>query len=45
VVARATAAPGQLQELTVDRPFLFAIRDRDTGAVLLQGRVLDPAQG
>jgi serine protease inhibitor len=45
VVARATAAPAQVQELTVDRPFLFAIRDRDTGAVLLQGRVLDPAQG
>jgi serpin B len=45
VVAKATAAPGQVQDLTVDRPFLFAIRDRDTGAVLLQGRVLDPAQG
>jgi serpin B len=45
VVARATAAPTEVEELTVDRPFLFAIRDRATGAVLLQGRVLDPTAG
>ena len=45
VVAKATAAPAKIEELTVDRPFLFAIRDRATGAVLLQGRVLDPTQG
>ncbi|MDP2311967.1 MAG: serpin family protein [Pseudomonadota bacterium] len=28
--------------LDVDRPFLFAVRDRPTGAVLFLGRVLDP---
>lgn len=45
VVAGVTSAPVDVQELTADRPFLFAIRDRSTGAVLLQGRVLDPTAG
>jgi serpin B len=30
---------------TIDRPFIFLIRDRETGAVLFLGRVLDPATG
>jgi len=30
------------QEVRADRPFLFAIRDTDTGAVLFLGRVVDP---
>ena len=29
-------------ELTVDRPFIFLLRDRTTGAVLFVGRVLHP---
>ena len=29
--------------LTVDRPFLFAVRDRETGLILLLGQVLDPS--
>ncbi|XVH32650.1 serpin family protein [Haloferacaceae archaeon DSL9] len=32
-------------EMTVDRPFLFAIRDRGTGAVVFLGRVVDPDAG
>ncbi len=42
VVMRATAAPVETVELTIDRPFLFALRDRDTGALLFMGRVTDP---
>ena len=29
-------------ELVVDRPFLFIIRHRETGAALFRGRVLNP---
>jgi serpin B len=36
-----SAAPQYLQ-LDIDRPFLFAIVDQPTGAVLFLGRVLDP---
>lgn len=42
VVFRATAAPLQPLTLRVDRPFLFAIQDDETGALLFLGRVVDP---
>jgi serine protease inhibitor len=29
----------------VDRPFLVALRDAETGAVLFLGRVVDPTAG
>lgn len=41
VVAGATSAP-QPVTLVVDRPFLFFLRDNDTGATLFMGRVVDP---
>lgn len=44
VVMRATAGQEQVA-LQVDRPFLFALRDRPTGAVLFLGRVTDPSVG
>jgi serpin B len=45
VVAKASAAPAAPREVLADHPFLFAIRDRETGAMLMLGRVLDPTAG
>lgn len=45
VVMEAGAAPGQPEEpvrMTFDRPYLFAIRDVETGAIIFQGRITDP---
>lgn len=36
-------APAERIELRLDRPFLFAIRDIETGAILFMGRVVDPS--
>jgi serpin B len=43
VVVGRTSAPQDVVELTVDRPFLYAIRDNDTGAILFLGRLTDPS--
>jgi serpin B len=43
LVAGVTSAPIDVVELVVDRPFLFALRDIPTGAVLFLGRVGDPS--
>jgi serpin B len=44
VVMRLGAAPAEEKPVVfkADRPFLFLIRHRDTGAILFLGRVLDP---
>jgi serpin B len=44
VVMRAGSAPPEPVELRVDRPFLFALRDVPTGAILFLGRVVEPAE-
>jgi len=43
VIMEAVSAPLVTTELTVDRPFIFLIRDDATGALLFMGRVLDPS--
>lgn len=43
VVMRLTAAPAEPQEVRIDRPFLFLIRDVETGAILFLGHVVNPA--
>ena len=43
VVMRATALPTDHVTLRIDRPFLFAVRDTLTGAILFLGRVTLPA--
>ena len=44
-IAAASIGPIDPVSLTVDRPFLFALRDLDTGAVLFLGRITDPSVG
>ena len=43
VVIRATGMSAEPVTLTVDHPFLFALRDVETGAVLFLGRIADPS--
>lgn len=42
VVIGVTAMPAPAQPVRFDRPFLYLVRDLDTGAVLFMGRVVDP---
>ena len=39
LVERVVSEP---PEVAIDRPFIFLVRDSDTGAILFLGRVLDP---
>jgi len=38
-----TGGPAETCTAHADRPFLFALRDVDTGAILFMGRVVDPS--
>jgi serpin B len=42
VIMDESATPGEPTEVTIDRPFIFLIRDIETGAILFVGRVLNP---
>ena len=41
-ITKSVGAPEEPIRVIVDRPFLFLIRDRQTGAILFLGRVLQP---
>jgi serpin B len=43
VVVGVTSAGPMPVELTIDRPFVYAIYDQASGAILFLGRVLDPS--
>jgi len=43
VVAEKAMMPEEIVEVTVDRPFVFLIRDIKTGAILFVGRVVNPS--
>jgi serpin B len=43
VVIGDTAGPAEPVAVRLDRPFAFALRDRETGAILFLGHVTDPS--
>ena len=43
VAVAAASAPASMPKVAFDRPFLFALRDTVTGAVLFLGQVTDPS--
>lgn len=44
VVVGITSAPEQPVQVSVDRPFIFLIRDIETGTILFVGRIMSPSQ-
>lgn len=42
VIMELTGMPGEPVEVTIDRPFIFLIRDIESGTILFIGRVVNP---
>ena len=45
VLMKPASLPIDIVQVRVDRPFLFALRDLETGAVVFLGRITDPTAG
>ncbi len=43
VIVGETGIPPQGPDITLDRPFIYLIKDRPTGQILFVGRVVDPS--
>lgn len=43
VIVGTTGMPAEIKTMSIDRPFVFLIRDIKTGSVLFVGRVMNPA--
>jgi len=43
VIMPTSGPPGTTVEVTIERPFIFLIRDIETGAILFVGRVVNPS--
>jgi serpin B len=44
VIVSLTSMPEDPAEVTLDRPFIFLVRDIETGTILFIGRVLNPLE-
>ena len=44
VIISTTSAPMDPKEITLDRPFIFLIRDNPTGSILFLGQVENPTK-
>ncbi|HWK86532.1 MAG TPA: serpin family protein [Xanthobacteraceae bacterium] len=45
IMETASLKPREPERLVVDRPFLFALRDRESGLILMSGYIARPATG
>jgi serpin B len=43
VVMNITSAPSSVEQMIVDRPFIFLIKNDETGSILFMGLVNDPS--